>query len=95
MTNASMPAKAVSEVWKFRMEHMAETLALPVGAEFLHAHDQDGEPCLWFRVDPSTKKQQRIFRAIGTGHKVSADSVYLGTAHCGSLVWHVFEVTNV
>lgn len=83
---------SVKEVWKFRMAHLSEAFDIPVGAMLLHVHEQDGEPCVWMAVDPSAKKERRTFLIVGTGHQFSARYLYLGTAHCGGFVWHVFEV---
>lgn len=83
---------AVAEVWKYRMLRQQEAFGIPVGAILLHVHEQDGIPCVWMRVDPSANVEQRTFLVVGTGHQFSARYLYLGTAHCGSLVWHVFEV---
>jgi len=86
--------KSVSEVWKYHLGHRAENCDVPEGAQLLHVHEQNGIPCVWMRVDPSARKERRCFQAIGTGQQFSARYIYLGTAHCGSLVWHVFEVPN-
>ena len=33
----------------------------------------------------------RGFAIIGTGHDVPSGAEYVGTAHVGPFVWHVFE----
>lgn len=83
---------AIGEVWKFRMEHLTEVFDVPKGATVVHVHEQDGIPCIWMIVAPTAKKERRTFQAIGTGQRFSGRYWYHGTAHCGSLVWHVFEV---
>lgn len=90
MSAGAVPS--VKEVWKFPMVNMAESFDVPAGAALLHVHEQGGIPCVWMLVDPSAKRERRTFQVVGTGHQFSARYLYLGTAHCGSLVWHVFEV---
>jgi hypothetical protein len=61
------------------------------GAEVIHVHDQFGDPCLLALV-ASDKQTTRRFQIFGTGHPIEGDGLkYMGTAHCGMLVWHVFE----
>lgn len=92
--SADRAAKGIagnSSIFKFRLEHLAEEVQMPVGAQILHVHDQDGGPCIWALVDPDAKKEVRRFFIVGTGHKFDPRWQYIGTAHCGGLVWHVFE----
>ena len=68
---------------------------MPVAARVLHVHEQGGIPTLWALVDDldGTPIERRKFRIVGTGHgDVEATDVYVGSAHCGAFVWHVFEV---
>lgn len=90
--SASPTANTVAEVWKYQMAHQVEEFDIPAGAILLHVHEQGGMPCIWMQVDPDAKKERREFQCVGTGHRFRTRYVYLGTAHCGGLVWHVYEV---
>ena len=90
-------------VWKFPIE-VADTveIELPVGAEILHADEQQGVPMLWVLVDPlETMKQVRKLRFAGTGHHIytkngvqELDYVSTFLMAGGALVWHIFEVVG-
>jgi hypothetical protein len=68
---------------------------MPEGANVLHVASQSGVPTLWCDVDPQAAEVAREFEITGTGHPTSEkDRTYLGTAHCGSYVWHVWEVAD-
>ena len=63
-------------------------------AMVLHVAEQHGNPCLWASVDTDLPTHTRRFQVVGTGYATpdERESTYLGTAHCGPFVWHVFEV---
>lgn len=65
---------------------------LPIGAEVVKFDFQHGLPTIWVlqTTDP-TKMVSCEFSIAGTGHRVSADSTYIGTAFQGPFVWHLFE----
>lgn len=78
-------------IWKIGLDLGENHLTLPNGAEVMHVHDQDRQPCIWIRVDPEAKRIIRTFTVIGTGAELPGGiGDYLGTAHCGVFVWHVF-----
>jgi hypothetical protein len=76
------------------VEH--SSVAMPVGAKILCAHEQHGNVCLWALIDPTENRTKiRLFRIAGTGHPIEytdqfvfIDTVFLDD---GSLVFHVFE----
>lgn len=83
-------------VWKYPLDIGSVTLHdMPLGAKIIHVQGQNGAPALWALVprDVPTLVRRR-FIVVGTGTVLRGDAealTYLGTAHCGELVWHVFE----
>lgn len=80
-------------------DHAVFTVKMPRGASVLHVHEQAGEICLWAMCEPEAKPVARRFVVFPTGGSVlfpigdaAGEVEYLGTAHAGALVWHVFEV---
>lgn len=91
-------------IWKFPIpQATAFTLELPRRARFLDVQVQevwqDGrkeeQPQAWFLLDPESKKIERRFVVVGTGHPVSEQEMltHLGTFQLfgGTLVMHLFE----
>lgn len=85
----------VRAVWKFPVPLLAgeATHRMPAGAQVVHVAGQDGTPTVWAVVDPgSFMTEARTFRVVGTGQEIPGDAAYVGTAHCGPYVWHVWEI---
>lgn len=82
-------------IHKFPLPKMDVTIQLDEDAEILHVGEDPatGYPAIWARVDPTNAKRARRFITYGTGHELSALHDYIGTAICGSMVWHVHEGT--
>lgn len=72
------------------------TLQMPAGAKVLHVHSQndDVSPYLWAFVDTDQAFETRAFAVYGTGRDLGTSNPnnYIGSAHCGPFVWHIFEV---
>ena len=78
---------------------------MPVGAKVLTVQSQNDRGFIWALVDvikPEAVQGDtnlRRFHTLGTGHPVGDRKLgeYIGTyqLHGGSLVFHVFEVSNV
>jgi len=81
-------------VYKYPLSPIADEVrvGMPRGARILHVREQNGVPTLWALVDPMVANGERVFAIRGTGHLVADGLEYLGSAHCGVFVWHVFEV---
>ena len=80
--------------YTFNIEGKIE-LILPKGAEILRVYEQFGVPCMWAVVDIDVEKETRVFRIVGTGHKIDFDiDKYIDTFLManGNLVWHMFEI---
>ena len=87
--------KTSKAIWKF-MINITDTqeIPMPIGAEILTVQSQCGTPCLWARVSPGFKKENRTIIMIGTGHSIRHETGrYIGTFQIdnGALVFHVFE----
>jgi hypothetical protein len=70
------------------------TIHMPTGARILSVQVQDGGAMMWALVDPDAPKVTRTFRVAGTGHKVDAAGVFVGTFQMlnGRLVFHLFDL---
>ncbi len=69
-----------------------QPLRLSEGAEVVHVAGQRGAVCLW-ALEPKSVKVMRYFQLVGTGWEIDLPLAgYVGTAHVGDFVWHVFEV---
>ncbi len=80
-------------VYKYPISTAAACASMPEGARILHVAEQGGGICLWGLVDVARPEVMRYFSVYRTGEGPprGRDEVYLGTAHCGPFVWHVFE----
>jgi len=81
-------------IWKYELEITdKQTLSLPPTSCFLAVQEQKGKLMLWARVDPNQLPVERTILIHGTGHPISPEEKYIGTAQTtgGFLVWHVFE----
>ena len=87
-------------IWKFELTiDGKQTISIPAGATILTIQIQNGIPCLWALVDPSTEeKEHRVIQIIGTGHPIKENDFwrsykYISTFQFmnGALVLHAFE----
>jgi hypothetical protein len=66
-------------------------LSLPADSDIIHVANQHGLLTMWIDHDLSLKSATRTFTLVGTGHPITSDLIYMGTAHCDPFVWHVYE----
>jgi len=80
------------EVWKYTLEMEAVTRVDVAGwdRQVLHVHEQGGEVCVWLSVFDYGETRPAFFRVIGTGWAEPQGARYVGTAHVGAGVWHVY-----
>jgi hypothetical protein len=81
-------------VWKYVLAPVPEqTINIPVGAQLLHVAEQNGQLCLWAKVDLSGAVVSRRFYVAATGYEMPSYVEHIGTAlmQGGDLVFHVFE----
>lgn len=86
-----------SVVWKYELQPGVNTLSLPRGAQLLHIGVQPPERVmLWVRVDAlATQHETRWVTAVATGDPFDDPApLFVGTAHIGPLVFHIFEVSE-
>lgn len=88
----------MAQVWKFTLAvEDLMMVSMPKGAQILHFATQGAAetPCVWALVDPAAPNVGRVFRLVGTGHKIGMDGDprYVGTIHVrgGALVFHLFD----
>ena len=69
------------------------SIDMPVGAELLSVHQQEGKVCLWALIATEAAKESRRFLTYGTGHVIPDKKIhYLGTVYLyNGMVFHVFE----
>lgn len=82
-------------VWKFQVDPMAGTIAMPVGAQIISTEEQHGCIVLYALVEPDTKTEQRKVAVVGTGHWAPdwvSTKNFIGTVKMmgGTLMFHVF-----
>jgi len=79
-------------VHKYTLDPGETHYDLPDSSKILHVADQFGDVCIWVEVNTDAPVKQRRIEVFGTGHEVSPELTYLGTAHChgGSLILHVY-----
>ena len=80
-------------VWKFEFAICddAQIANMPNGAKLLHVTMQGNRLCLWAEVKPDMPIFERKFFVHGTGHPIPYGRNYVGTAHDGPFVWHLYE----
>lgn len=67
-------------------------LEMPAGAKVIHVDTQDGQPCMWARVDTKSPLETRKFLLVGTGHPIEGNPWrHVGTFQMPPFVWHLFE----
>lgn len=76
----------------FKYPYTGAPQALPQGARFLHAGNQDGAAFMWFQVDPNATREERTFRIVGTGQDVEEEWEHLTTWFDAPFVWHLYEI---
>lgn len=73
-----------------------QSVEMPVGAKFVHVHDQEGCPTVWVECDPEKPLAPRDLFVVGTGWNQvvgnGEQAIYRGTSYSGSFVWHVYEI---
>ncbi len=83
-------------IWKYPVS-LADSFELerPGGAKLLHLDVQNGQPFMWFLLNPNMPTVARAFYVRGTGHDCEAleQCTHRGSfmLQNGSFVFHVFE----
>lgn len=61
----------------------------PIGVQ--HVAMQGSWVTLWAISDDTLPLRDRTFFLCATGQLIEGEKSYIGTAHDGALVWHIFE----
>ena len=85
-------------IWKARIRPNAKhgttwRIDIParVGAKALFVGVQDGEPTIWFEVDPDKLDAMMTCYSVGTGcGEIPKDCRYVGSMIDGEYVWHIY-----
>lgn len=83
-------------IWKTILDPLSiMEIEMPDDAEILCVREQQGGVCMWYRCDPRNPRVGRTFHVCGTGQpRPSPTGKYLGSAHLGPMVFHVFEAVQ-
>lgn len=85
----------MDKIWKYTLEITdKQSICMPEVSIMLDVRLQNGSPCLWVRVDPSSPYVFKEFITHVTGQDVPHETGnHIGTYQLngGSLVFHVFE----
>lgn len=84
-------------IWKYELfiSDYIHHVKIPKGATFLSADIQNGQPQMWWLVNPEAGvRELRGFRIVGTGHPTIREGrdKHLATFQQPPFVWHLFEV---
>jgi hypothetical protein len=80
-------------IWKYTLERDTQSIAAPIGAKWLCAHEQGNDVCVWAEVDTAEKELiLYCFEEYCTGEPFRVNGKYLGTCffNNGSCVLHVY-----
>ncbi|HCI2864177.1 TPA: DUF7352 domain-containing protein [Escherichia coli] len=69
-------------------------LMLPESSQILTVKGGEDHVFLWAVVPEGKENVKRSFMVVPTGEGVIDNSIYIGTAYVGKMVFHVFEVTK-
>ncbi len=88
----------MATIYKYQLEPGRTALSMPKDAQVLTVQMQNGEACMWAKVDPTKPHEVRAFDVYGAGHTMPDDPclIYVATfqEEGGKLVWHVFDATH-
>lgn len=83
-------------IYKYTLQNKdQQTIKMPYRSEILSLQVQNGEPCIWAKVDTSDEYEDKEFLIFGTGHHLPENPMnFIGTYQLdnGRFVFHVFEV---
>ncbi len=83
-------------IWKIQ-PYDNSSILLPIGAVFLSVQTQNDRISIWYLVDPEAALELKKFRFVATGSPCNIPITnFIGTVQLynGSLVYHVFDITN-
>lgn len=78
-------------IYKYPLELSDEPQPISSGDVVLVA-EQDGTLTVWTKENMRDGLSFRYVTVVGTGYPIPEGATHLGSAVCGSFVWHVFEL---
>lgn len=87
----------MKSVWQYGLAitRNEQHIPMPRGAKLLTFQLQNGMPYLWMEVDTDARREDRVFRMVGTGWDWSERDHgrmgYIGTVQIDGFVWHYYE----
>ncbi|AUR81602.1 hypothetical protein NVP1009O_35 [Vibrio phage 1.009.O._10N.261.51.C9] len=81
-------------VFKYPLTGETSHVFMPHDAKVLHVAEQDGVPCVWAEVNPSSTEDHVKFHTVGTGRPLpEAPAEHVGSLmmHGGATVLHVYK----
>jgi len=86
-------------IYKYEVTNGECTIALPRGYRIIEVACQQNDLFFWAIVDTDREKVDVDFVVYGTGWPIDENDLmfglYLGTAHDGVYVWHLFEIQDL
>lgn len=62
------------------------------GAKPVLVGQQGHEVYVWMELDTAAPTELRCFAVLGTGQRVSASAIHVGSFQAPPYVWHVYEL---
>jgi hypothetical protein len=85
----------IGTVHKAQLVIGEQWIVVPQGAKFLHVHQQQNNPYIWYLCNPSNQMESRRVIVVLTGAGLARLDNYVGTIHMDygqdPFVLHVFE----
>lgn len=69
-----------------------DTREMPVGAQVIHAAQNNGKHLIWAIIDTTAKMEPVQFSTVGTGRPIPDGASYVHTIQDGPYVWHLFKL---
>jgi hypothetical protein len=88
----------MTTIWKYDLFEVDEQeITIPFGYELLSVQVQNGQVCLWAKVEPKNELDKVTIIIHGTGHPAddTHNAKFIGTfqLYGGSFVGHVFAIS--
>ena len=80
-------------IWKFPLVITdKQKITVPIGSNFVHCGlDPNGEPSIWYRVDPRLEAIEKDVYIVGTGNPLPDEALHhQGSFVHGPFMWHVY-----
>lgn len=84
----------MKHIRKYVMAFAMEDFQIPKERSLLHVgkNTQDERPAIWFEIKTESENEKVTFEIFPTGTNPTEKHSFVGTAICGSYVWHIYKV---